>query len=47
MSQCVQEHCDGYAFHFLDNITHPAVGLMGVGYEERSDRQTPDIDKTN
>ena len=35
MSQYVQEHCDGYAFHFLDNITHPAVGLMGVGYEER------------
>ena len=35
MSVCTQEICDGYAFHFLDNIAHPAVRLMGIGYEER------------
>ena len=35
MSQCMQELCDSYAFHFLDNIAHAAVRLMGVGYEER------------
>ncbi|MGN0779750.1 MAG: helix-turn-helix domain-containing protein [Aristaeellaceae bacterium] len=35
MSVCRQEFCDGYAFHFLDNIEHPAVRLISVGYEER------------
>ena len=35
MSQYEGDRCDGYAFHFLDNIARPAVGLIGVGYEER------------
>lgn len=35
MSECMQERCDGYAFHFLDNIEYPAVELAAVGYEER------------
>ena len=35
MSLCAQELCDGYAFHFLNNMAHPAAELVSVGYEER------------
>lgn len=38
MGTKLKDICDGYAFHFLEDVDVPAVELMAVGRESRNDR---------